>query len=280
MRLIIAFVFLGLSPGAVLAGSRAPALAISNETPFGGDALIVSTSRPLESASFDGIALPFFKYRGSYRVVFGIPVTQPPKSYTLLIKFKDGETFEKKIKVAVKPGKPAKVALGIPQKLNLTPQKLVGQLSARNSDISKVVSAVIPKVYFNRPFDLPLRDSRKISSAFGEIRQTGGAQIRHLGVDFDAKKGSRVYAINTGIVRKAYFDPIYGNTIILDHGAGIFSLYLHLDKMLVKEGQKVKKGQRIATVGDSGYATQSHLHLSVKIGGVSVDPMGFVASFR
>lgn len=264
--------------------SRSPATAlpaqVSAYQPFRGDAVVVSMVKEPESVLFASATVPFFKYRGSWRVVFGIPITKPARAYDLRIKFKSGEVFEKQIAVRAKPGKPPKVALGIPQKLNLTPQKLVSRLSTQNNSINKVVSVFRPQVYFNQPFGLALRDNRKISSVFGEIRQTGGQEIRHLGVDFDAKKGAPVYAINAGVVRQAYTDEIYGNSIILDHGAGIFSLYLHLDKMFVKAGQKVKKGQRIAAVGESGYATQPHLHLSLKINGVPVDPVRFVNAFK
>ena len=87
-------------------------------------------------------------------------------------------------------------------------------------------------------------------------------------------------AINGGIVRKAYFDSVFGKSVVVDHGQGIFSLYLHLNEIRVKEGDQIKKGHLIGTVGQTGYAISPHLHLSVKISGVSVDPLKFVSSFK
>jgi murein DD-endopeptidase MepM/ murein hydrolase activator NlpD len=81
-------------------------------------------------------------------------------------------------------------------------------------------------------------------------------------------------------VNKNYVDPIYGNAVLIDHGHGIFSAYFHLDKALAKQGSEVKKGTKIGTVGQSGYATGPHLHLSIKINGVSVDPLKFVTMFK
>src|SRR3989344_6112118 len=85
--------------------------------------------------------------------------------------------------------------------------------------------------------------------------------------------GAGVGAINAGLVRKAYVDAVYGNSVIVDHGQGIFSFYIPLDTIRVKEGAALKKGSLVGTVGNTGYAETPHLHLSIKINGVSVDPI-------
>lgn len=95
-----------------------------------------------------------------------------------------------------------------------------------------------------------------------------------------AKKGSVIGAMNGGVVRYAGLDGTYGNMVVVDHGEGIYSMYLHLSKIAVKVGAAVKKGQLIGLVGDTGYATGPHLHLSVKIDGISVDPLSFVGIFK
>ena len=172
------------------------------------------------------------------------------------------------------------MSLGIPKQLNLTPEKLITQLGEAKKDIDATARVQIDTILFNGPFGLPLFDNRKIASIFGEIRETGGTEIRHLGVDFEAPIGTPVGAMNNGIVRKAYVDPVYGNSVIVDHGKGIFSLYMHLNEMRVKEGGTVAKGTVVGTVGKTGYATSPHLHLSVKINSVSVDPLRFVRSFK
>ena len=84
---------------------------------------------------------------------------------------------------------------------------------------------------------------------YGELRKERGTDDPPSGHRFRLAKGSAVAAINDGVVREAEDDPIYGNTVIVDHGAGIFSLYMHLDMIKAKVGQSVKAGQVIGTVG-------------------------------
>jgi murein DD-endopeptidase MepM/ murein hydrolase activator NlpD len=230
------------------------------------------------SAIFDGNETALFPYAGEYRAVFGIPATKPPGAYVLRLNFADGASLEKKITVRAKNF--PKVILGIPEKLGLTPSGLVNKLQSEKVNLDEIFGRRTDEIFFKEPFGLALADNRRVGSVFGEVRKTGEAEIRHLGTDFTAKKGAAVGAINAGVVRKAYFDNVYGNSVILDHGQGIFSFYIHLDKIKVKEGDVLKKGSLVGTVGATGYAETPHLHLSVKIGGVPVDPVGFVRNFK
>jgi murein DD-endopeptidase MepM/ murein hydrolase activator NlpD len=92
----------------------------------------------------------------------------------------------------------------------------------------------------------------------------------------DAQTGTKVYAVNDGKVVLTYDFIDYGKTIVIDHGLGIFSLYLHLDKFNSQEGQKVKQGDVIAYSGNTGYSIAPHLHFSIKLNGASVDPLNFI----
>jgi len=112
--------------------------------------------------------------------------------------------------------------------------------------------------------------------AFGNIRKSGEISLQHLGVDLEANIDTPVYAINDGTVRLSQELTNYGKTIIIDHGMGIFSLYLHLDEFKVFERKAVKKGEIIALSGNTGYSIAPHLHLGVKISGSSVDPLRFI----
>ncbi len=246
---------------------------------YQGDAVVakIQGGTPV-SAVFDGAEAAFFPYQGGYRAVFGIPPAKNPGVYKLRLEFADGTSLEKKIAVRTKNF--PKVALGIPEKLGLTPSGLVEKLQTKKINLDEIFGKKTGDIFFSQPFGLALADNRKISSVFGEIRKTGDTEIRHLGTDFTAEKGAAVGAINAGVVRKAYFDTVYGNSVIVDHGQGIFSFYIHLDKIKVKEGDVLKKGAIVGTVGSSGYSTAPHLHLSVKVGGVPVDPVGFVRSFK
>lgn len=98
----------------------------------------------------------------------------------------------------------------------------------------------------------------------------------HGGVDFRGKPGTPIYAINSGTVvlaRDMYFE---GKFTIIDHGNRIFSLYMHQSKILVKPGQKVKKGQKIGEIGSTGMSTGPHLHLGLRVNGIYVDPLSIL----
>lgn len=254
---------------------------VSNEAPRQGDAVVVKFSDKnlfVQSALFDNQQIAFFPYGGSYRAVFGVPANKPPGAYALRITFDAGEVFEQVIRV--KARKFTRITLGIPKELSLTPEGLVDKVQAEKVNLDSIVNVRTAGALFRAPFGLPLRDNRKVSSSFGEIRKTGEMEIRHLGVDLVAPLGTAIGAMNGGVIRKTYTDLINGKSVILDHGEGIFSLYFHLNEVWVKEGEAIERGGIIGTVGKTGYATGPHLHLSLKIGGVSVDPFRFVAAFQ
>lgn len=127
---------------------------------------------------------------------------------------------------------------------------------------------------FKVGFKYPV-DSINITGVFGSQRILNGKPSNiHNGIDFAAKEGDSVYAITDGIVRLAANDFYYnGNFILIDHGQGLSSIYLHLSKIFVKNGQKIKKGELIGLVGSTGRSTAPHLHLGVQWYNKRIDPM-------
>lgn len=250
-----------------------------------GDTVVIMLSEKPTTLTWNGAALTVFPYQNSYRALMPLPATAKTGPFTVSATFADGTT--EKLTSAVLATAFTVINLPVPPKLNQTPTQLVTSLAAVNKNINAAVSTPTQKLYFSEPFGLPLADNRKLGSPFGEVRKTPSAssgqastEIRHLGADFTAKTGTKVYAINAGIVSKSYLDTTYGNTVIIDHGYGINTLYMHLSERKVKEGDAVRKGTPIGLVGETGYANGPHLHLSVKIGGTSVDPLRFVQLFR
>ncbi len=117
------------------------------------------------------------------------------------------------------------------------------------------------------------RDGAERNSLFGERRIFNGTlKSRHLGLDIDGKTGDPVRAANDGVVRLTRDCFYSGNTVFLSHGAGIFTDYFHLSKILVKNGQTVKKGQVIGLLGRTGRVTGPHLHFATKVSGTIFDP--------
>ena len=259
--------------------AKAADFSVSNYSPEQGDTVVIyfNNSKP-QSVVFDNQSLLVFRYKNFDIAVFPIAATKKPGNYPLKIIFSDNNILEKQIKVRAR--KFPKIVLAIPEELGLTPQTLVTNLQTGQKNLESAVEIKSDDIFFNQPFGLPLLNNKKISSRFGEIRKTGSEEIRHLGIDLAADLGTAVAAINSGVIRKTYVDAIYGNSVIIDHGHGIFSVYFHLDKIKAKENDSVKKGTIIGTVGKTGYATAAHLHLSVKINGISVDPLRLVSIFK
>lgn len=117
----------------------------------------------------------------------------------------------------------------------------------------------------------------EISSVFGwRMHPILGYQRFHSGVDFAADYGSTIRAAASGRVMMAGWYGGYGNTVILDHGGGITTLYGHASELLVAEGDVVQQGQPIASVGSTGLSTGPHLHFEVRENGEPVDPMSYL----
>jgi murein DD-endopeptidase MepM/ murein hydrolase activator NlpD len=117
-----------------------------------------------------------------------------------------------------------------------------------------------------------------LSSAFSSMRTHPILHIArpHEGIDVSAPMGSPIEAPAAGVVSDAGWETGYGNTVTIDHGFGIVTKFAHASKVLVKTGQHVARGQRIALVGNSGLATGPHLHYEVHVNGRPVDPLKYV----
>ena len=130
----------------------------------------------------------------------------------------------------------------------------------------------------NTNFIWPCPASGRISSAFGDRSSpTEGASTNHKGIDIPAPSGSSIVAAASGQVVIATYSYSAGNYIMIDHGGGLTTVYMHCSQLLVKEGETVKQGQTIAKVGSTGYSTGPHLHFGVRSGGSYVNPSGYVS---
>lgn len=224
--------------------------------------------------------LYFMKYKNMPTAFYGTGINQRPGTTTVIVTLKDGSQFSSSFFLAkrIRPAEYFPVPAQIGGNSTSSQERLVANLEAQNDILATAYSN--PKMAFwTTPFIFPLAPPIVITDAFGYNRESGAETIIHKGTDFKAAFGTPIYAINDGIVRMTKFFSVYGNTVIIDHGLGIESMYMHLSKMTVKPGQTVVKGQIIGYTGDVGYATGPHLHLTIRIGGISIDPMAFYAFF-
>lgn len=115
------------------------------------------------------------------------------------------------------------------------------------------------------------------SSGYGwRVDPFSGKMAFHEGLDFMASMGSPIYAAATGIVKFASHTPDYGNLVKIDHGAGLETRYAHASSLLVKVGERVKKGQLIGKVGSTGRSTGAHLHFEVRLKGTPLNPRKYL----
>jgi murein DD-endopeptidase MepM/ murein hydrolase activator NlpD len=141
--------------------------------------------------------------------------------------------------------------------------KWIGEARAINSDLT----------FFKNKFAIPV-DNAIISGVYGSQRILNGKpKWPHYGLDFAVDEGTKIKAMLDGVVTLAESDLFYtGGTLIFDHGHGISTLYMHMEKILVKKGQKIKQGDIIGTVGSTGRATGAHLDVRLNWFQTRLDP--------
>lgn len=126
----------------------------------------------------------------------------------------------------------------------------------------------------------PISSSYRMNSQFGPRVDpiTGKRGRMHNGVDFAAPAGTPIYAAESGVVTVAQSTSGYGNTVIIDHGGGMWTLYAHIRNggIKVKAGQQVKRGEKVAEVGSTGRSTGNHLHFEVRINEKPVNPVNYL----
>jgi murein DD-endopeptidase MepM/ murein hydrolase activator NlpD len=183
------------------------------------------------------------------------------KSKTLSLLVKKGEYLSEAIRVA-----PSKV----------TPNKKQARRTKREYKAAmQVYRRFTPRRYWKKPFVLPIKSS--ITSPFGTARTYNGSlKGFHSGTDFKADVGTPVRASNDGIVVIAQARYYAGNSVVIDHGEGLYSCYYHLSKMAVKVGERVVRNEEIGLSGKSGRVTGPHLHFAFMLHGVQVDPLQLI----
>ena len=166
---------------------------------------------------------------------------------------------------------------GLPEKKVTPPEEFYARIEKDNQLIGKAREIDSNLTFFKEKFIVPV-DNAIITGVYGSQRILNGIpKWPHYGLDFAKKKGSPVKAMNNGIVTLSESDLYYtGGTIIFDHGHGISTLYMHMDKIFVKVGDHIKKGDVVGTVGATGRATGPHLDIRLNWYGVRLDPASII----
>ena len=163
---------------------------------------------------------------------------------------------------------------GLPPKQVTPPPEVYERIKKDNILIGKARAVDSKLIFFKDKFIYPI-DKYIITGVYGSQRILNGKPRRpHYGIDFHAPEGTPVKSMMDGVVTLVENDMYFtGGTIIFDHGHGISTLYMHMKDINVKKGQKVKKGEIVGTLGQSGRATGPHLDIRLNWFEIKLDPM-------
>ena len=167
------------------------------------------------------------------------------------------------------------------QELGRQLDELQAQIAAKYDDLSLLDLALTRRGgdQARVPTAMPVQDYPYLSSSYGWRRHpVTGQYAMHEGLDFAAPRGTPILAASGGVVIESGYKPGYGNLIEVDHGGGLLTRYAHAQRLLVKQGDVVERGQRIALIGSSGRSTGPHLHFEVRLAGQPLDPKLFLGS--
>jgi murein DD-endopeptidase MepM/ murein hydrolase activator NlpD len=216
----------------------------------------------------------------SWFALAGVSQETKPGSYPLLLSSEDSSqptgppmSFEKKIWIGRQ--RYPRVLLKVPGRYTAPSPEDQREIEKAKAIKAEAFKTVTIEREWRGSFSPPVDAS--ISDVFGVERVfNGSVQSTHQGLDFRVPGGTPVAAVNSGHVILA--QPLFfeGNCVVIDHGQGLLTLYLHLSRFSVNEGDEVKKGQQIGLSGGTGRATGPHLHLAVRWQGVYLDPQALL----
>lgn len=225
---------------------------------------------------FENFMLPVFPVNNYYMAIIPVDIDeQKNKAYIELIINKVSHLYT----VHFKTPSIRKRVLYIPTSKIKYSKPSQEKLDA-DALVAEARKKVSPELYLDGKFIYPIRGMSKSTHYFGDLRTVkrgkATSHYYHRGIDYGAEEGRSIYAANAGKVLLARNLYTRGNAVFIDHGWGIITEYLHMSKILVKEGQMVQKGTRIGRVGNTGISTGAHLHWSVLVNGMLVNPLFWI----
>ncbi len=260
-----------------------PSITIRQGSHIQGEPIMVTLENitslsEIKNVMFDNKQMNIFMYQSKPTIFIGTDLKEKVGEHPLTITLTNNQKLEESI--LVEKRELIVAPLGIPKKMGgntkLSQKKLTTTLEKENLLLEKIMTN--DKKLWTNDFIFPVVNPIVVDS-YGYSRKTGEYSISHKGTDFKAKEKTPIYAMNRGVVRIARKSPIYGNMVVIDHGLSLMTFYMHLSKLDVKAGQVIEQGELIGLSGQTGYALGPHLHLTLRLNGVSVDPMKFMSFF-
>ncbi|TFG60350.1 MAG: M23 family metallopeptidase [Deltaproteobacteria bacterium] len=286
MRALVPFLPLFLLYALSVQGGEGPPVAapvrpfpvtLSTFEPAQGEPVLVEVS-PLPRADsvvmiWKGKEVPMKKDGpGRFLGLFGVDLLEKPGKAVLSFRAAgDGEAFRFDAEIVIREKDFPVQEITLPKEMTQFDKETLGRINREARRLAKRFSRVSSPPVWSFPFLPPVADFRP--KGFGSRRVINGEpRSPHAGVDVSLPAGTPVVAIAGGVVAFAGEQFFGGNSVVLDHGGSVFSIYYHLREYAVSEGQNVIRGERIGAVGASGRATGPHLHFSVRAAGGRIDP--------
>jgi len=243
--------------------------------------LTIRPSRPVVSVSgraFAAALHPWPSGNGmAWQALVGVPLSTRPGRYDAVIHATsgDGKPVTSQVSLTIERGEFSTRKLTVDPQFVNPPASAIERIQAEAKSMADLFAHPSAERLWHGPFVVPVPGAS--TSAFGRLSILNGeSRSRHQGADFRAAEGTPVHAPNAGrvvLVADYYFS---GNTVIIDHGAGIFSLFAHFSKITVAHGVTVKTGDLLGEAGATGRVTGPHVHWAVRLNGASVDPLSLV----
>ncbi len=209
---------------------------------------------------------------GRYVGLIGIDLLEPPGNAILTIRATEGgRPLRFDARIGIREGTFPVQELTLPEEMTRFDAATLKRISRESQRLAERFSRESAPPAWTFPFLPPVSEFR--AKGFGSRRVINGeSRSPHAGVDVNLPAGTPVVAIADGTVAFAGEQFFGGNSVVLDHGGEVYSVYYHLREYVVSEGEKVSRGERIGSVGASGRATGPHLHFSVRAAGGRIDP--------
>jgi murein DD-endopeptidase MepM/ murein hydrolase activator NlpD len=250
---------------------------LSDQRPAQGEPVLVEVS-PLPRADnvvmiWKGREIPMKEDEaGRFLGLIGIDLLEPPgKAVLSFVAMEDGKPSRFDTQIEIRKKAYPVQELTLPKEMTQFDAATLARINREAQRLTERFSRACTPPAWSFPFVPPVADFR--AKGFGARRVINGEpRSPHAGVDVILPAGTPVVAIADGTVAFAGKQFFGGNSVVLDHGGDVYSVYYHLQEYVVSEGQKVTRGERIGAVGASGRATGPHLHFSVRAAGGRIDP--------
>ncbi len=258
----------GLLTG-VLAISGAGAATLPRADAVPGGIAVVALPAQANKASFEGHRVMVLSHDGHEYAIVGVPLDTSPGSHRVMVEMAGAE-WPVAFDVHATHYKTQRLTIKNKSQVTLS-AKALARVKRERREIDAVYASFTPTLHAALPFSLPVHGRE--SSPFGVKRILNGKpRSPHSGIDIAAPAGTPVRAPADGVVVKVDDYFFNGNTVIIDHGEGLISVYVHLSRIGVHPGEHVSRGQVIARVGSTGRTTGADLHWTVTLNGAKVNP--------